>query len=103
MNDVTLAALPNQELFIQLDERAYQLTLHAAGSDTVGITIVRDGETLISGERIVANTPLLPYRYQESGNFVFSTDGEALPDWQQFGITQFLTYVSADELIALRA
>lgn len=103
MNDISLAAVPNQDLFVQLEERAYQITLHAAGSDAVCITVVRDGETIISGQRLVTGTPVLPYRYMESGNFILTTDAEALPDWQQFGITQFLTYVTADELVALRA
>lgn len=103
MNDITLAAVPNQDLFVQLDQQAYQITLHAAGSNTVAITIVRNGETIVSGERLVTGTPVLPYLYEEAGNFILTTDAEALPDWQQFGITQFLTYVSADELAVLRA
>lgn len=103
MIDVTLAAVPNQDLFIQLDERAYQITLHAGASDVVAITVMRDGETLISGQRLTTGTPVLPYLYEEDGNFVITTDDEALPDWQQFGVTQFLTYVSAAELAALRA
>ena len=65
-------------------------------------TIVRDGTTLVSNMRITAGTPLLPYRYQESGNFLMTTDGEAIPYYDQFGITQFLVYLTADELATYR-
>jgi hypothetical protein len=102
MIDVSIAAVPNQSLFVQLDERAYSLTFRTTGQ-SVAVTIVRDDVTLVEGSRVVTGTPLLPYRHQEAGNFVLSTQDQALPDYAQFGITQFLTYLSADELATARA
>lgn len=103
MIDVSLAAVANQTLFIQLDERAYTITVHASGNGVMTADITRDSVVLLQGGRITPGMPLLPYRYLESGNFVLITDADALPDFEQFGVTQFLVYLSADELAALRA
>lgn len=101
MIDVGIATLANQALSIQLDERFYEIELREANG-VMSATITRDGVTLISNVRVTAGTPLLPYRYQESGNFIMTTDGEAIPYWDQFNVTQFLVYLSADELAAYR-
>ena len=101
MIDVGIAALANQSLSIQLDERFYEIELREANG-VMAATITRDGVTIVSNTRVTAGTPLLPYRYQEEGNFVMTTDGEAIPYWDQFGVTQFLVYLSADELAAYR-
>jgi hypothetical protein len=101
MIDVNLAALPNQSLTIQLAERVYDIRTREANG-AMAVTIARDGVTLVSALRMTAGTPLLPYRYQEAGNFVLTTEGDALPYYGQFGITQFLVYLTAEEVAALR-
>lgn len=101
MIDVSLAALPNQSLTIQLAERVYDIHVREANG-VMAATIARDGVTLVSALRITAGTPLLPYRYQEAGNFVMTTEGDALPYYDQFGVTQFLVYLTAEEVAALR-
>lgn len=101
MIDVGIATLANQALSIQLDERFYEIELREANG-VMAATITRDGVTIVSNIRVTAGTPLLPYRYQEAGNFIMTTDGEAIPYWDQFGVTQFLVYLSADELAAYR-
>lgn len=102
MIDVGIAALPNQSLTIQLDERRYVIDLREANG-VMSATITRDGVTIVSNIRVTAGTPLLPYRYQEAGNFIMTTDGEAIPYWDQFSVTQFLVYVTPAELAAYRA
>ena len=101
MIDVGIAALANQALSIQLDERFYEIELREANG-VMSASITRDGVALISNVRVTAGTPLLPYRYQESGNFVMTTDGETIPYWDQFGVTQSLVYLSAAEVAAYR-
>ena len=101
MIDVGIAALANQSLSIQLDERFYEIELREANG-VMAATITRDGVTIVSNIRVTAGTPLLPYRYQEAGNFIMTTDGEAIPYWDQFGVTQFLVYLSAAEVAAYR-
>ena len=101
MIDVGLAAVPNQSLSIQLDERFYDIHMREANG-VMAVTITRDGVALVTGLRVTAGTPLLPYRYQESGNFLVTTDAEALPYYDQFSISQFLVYLTSDELAAYR-
>lgn len=101
MIDIALQPVANQELSIQLDERRYVITL----KETAGVmaaTIVRDEVTLLSAGRIVAGTPLLPYHFQQSGNFILTTEAEELPYYPEFGVTQFLVYVSDAEIEELR-
>ena len=102
MIDVGLAALPNQSLTIQLEQRVYVIDLRDANG-VMSASITRDGVPLVRNIRVTAGTPLLPYRYQESGNFLMTTENEALPYYDQFGVTQFLVYVTAAELAEYRA
>lgn len=102
MKDVALAAVPNQQLFIQLEERAYDITVHEA-MGSMAISVTRDGEVIVQGMRLTPGTPVFPYPYQEAGNFLLLTDEEALPDWQQFGVTQFLVYATEAEVAEFRA
>jgi len=48
-------------------------------------------------------TPLIPYRYLENGNFVFTTDGELEPYFELFNVSQQLVYLTLAEVEALRA
>lgn len=101
MIDIGIAALANQALSIQLDGRFYEIELRDANG-VMSASIVRDGVAIVSNMRVTAGTPLLPYRYQEAGNFIMTTEGDALPYWGQFGVTQFLVYLDAAELAAYR-
>lgn len=102
MIDIELAAIANQGLSIQLDGLFYEIDIREVNG-AMAASITREGVPVVSNMRVTAGTPLLPYRYQESGNFVLLTDNEALPYWDQFGDTQFLVYVSPAELEAYRA
>lgn len=102
MIDLGITAVANQTFFAQLEGASYAITLHAA-DDTVAATIVRDGVSIVTGGRITPGMPLLPYRYQEAGNFLLLTNEGDLPDYAQFGATQFLVYLTAAELAAARA
>jgi len=102
MIDIGIAAVANQTLSVQLDVRQYDITLQEANG-VMSATIARDNVTLVSNVRVTAGTPLLPYRYQEAGNFLMTVDGDALPYWDQFGVTQFLVYLTTAELAGYRA
>jgi len=101
MIDVPLQAVPNQQLSIQLGVSRYDITLKQA-LGVMAATVLRDGVTLIENVRLVAATPVLPYDYMEDGNFALTTADEDLPSYEQFGITQYLVYLTADELATLR-
>lgn len=101
MIDVNIQALPNQSLSIQADGARYDITLKEANG-VMSATIVRDGVTLVENVRLVAGSPVLPYLYLERGNFVLTTMDDDLPYYSLFGVTQFLVYLTADEVAAMR-
>jgi hypothetical protein len=100
MREIPLEALPNQSFSIRLDDDLYSFELKTI-QDVMTVTIYR-GQTLIQqGLRAVAGAPLIPFKYLQSGNFLFITENEALPYWTEFGVTQQLLYFSAEEIAAL--
>jgi hypothetical protein len=100
--DVTLDPLPNQTVSLRLGDRLYTLTLKETRG-VMSIDIIRDGAVLVSGLRLVAGTPVIPYRYLEDGNFILFTDSGDLPEYGKFGATQSLVYLTAEELAEVRA
>jgi hypothetical protein len=101
MIDIPLQPVANQELSIPLDGSRYVITVKEANGAMVA-SITRDDVLLVDSGRIVADGLILSYRWQwfGYGNFMLSTQDEALPDFAQFGITQFMVYVDADEMAA---
>lgn len=102
MIDVTIQALPNQEFSIQLGGFRYVITIKEANGVMV-MSVVRDDVPVVSNVRLVSGSPVLPYEYQERGNFVMTTDGDELPYYTAFGVTQFLVFLTPAELAELRA
>lgn len=102
MIDVPIAAVPNQSFSIQLDNVSYDMAIYSTGN-VMSMDIIRAGTPILLGERLVPNYPIIPYRYLESGNFVFITLDGDYPTYDQFGVTQNLIYLSATELASLRA
>jgi hypothetical protein len=101
MIDIALQAVPNQAFSVVLEDARYAVTIKEANGVMVA-DITRDNVVLIQGTRITAGTPLLPYRYLESGNFVLLTQDDALPYYTEFGTTQSLVYVTKAEIASLR-
>lgn len=97
MLQVPLVAIANQSLNVVLDTGEYVLTLREANGCMMA-DITRDGAAVVSGARCLPGEPLIPYAYLQSGNFVFSTVNDDLPDWQQFELTQALYYLTDAEM-----
>lgn len=102
MQIIPLQAIPNQEFTVVLDNNQWNITLKTVINITAA-SLSLNGVTLLDNTRCVANGLIIPYQYLEAGNFLFLTQNFQLPDYTQFGITQFLVYLSATDLIALRA
>lgn len=108
MINIPLQAIPNQSLSIQLNDNNVDLRLHTCDnnpgtqSHIVTITITINEILIVQNVRIVPLTALIGYQYLENGNFYFVTENDEYPDYNLFGVNQYLIYASADELEALR-
>lgn len=95
---IDLMPVPNQALSITVDEVLWELTFKAAGS-IMAADIIRDGEAVVLGQRVVADAPIIPYAYlSEQGNFMFLTPQGEIPWWEDFGSTHTLVYLSPEEV-----
>lgn len=100
--NINIQPVANQSLSIALDDRQYNITIkETAGS--MSVDLERDNQTVLQGQRAVAGTPVIPYRYLESGNFIFTTQNGEQPYFTKFGTSQSLIYASPSELETFRS
>lgn len=97
MRNIPVAAIPNQSLTVRLDDRRLVLRLKESNGVMVA-DLDRDEVRIISGVRVLAGEPIIPYRYLEEGNFILLTINDELPDWREFAATQNLVYLSPAEV-----
>lgn len=103
MRVIELAATPNQSFSVTLDGNRWDFTIKQAVYCMVCDVSLND-EVILQGQRIVADTPLIPYEHlQRSGNFVILTENEEMPFWDRFGVDQQMIYATADEVAAAQA
>lgn len=98
MRVVPIEALPNQELSINIDGNRWTLRIKV-GRLCMFVDVYLNDVPVLLGQRIAVGTPVIPYDYLATeGNFILVVDDEQLPDWQQFGISQFLLYAAPGEI-----
>lgn len=102
MIKIPLSSTPNQSFSARLDNSLYDFTIRTV-NDTACIDVLRDNEPIITAMRLTPGTPVLPYKYQQTGNFMFTTLNDELPDYTKFGVSQNLFYLTIAELEALGA
>lgn len=102
MQIITLANIPNQSFSVTLDNNNYDIAINETNG-VMALTLSRNNVVVISGSRLAAGSLVLPYKYQEDGNFYVSTLNDDYPYYDQFGITQFLLYFSQTELDETRS
>ena len=100
---ISIQAVPNQTFSVQQDDQNYDITLKATrGVMSASISI--NNVVVVSNSRFFADTPLIPYEYQEGagGNFIFTVEGDDIPIYTEFDVTQSLFYLSAAEVADAR-
>lgn len=103
MREIPISAVPGQTLTLTQGNDRYQITLKEARG-VMACDVSANGTDLVRGSRVLAGEMLIPYLYLEiGGNFILSTVADELPDWQQFGLSQFLYFLPSDELEVIRA
>lgn len=103
MLDITLQRTANQQFTVELNGRRVDLTFKAATNIMI-VDIAVDEEVILRGHRLVVGEPMIPYRYlNQWGNLVLLTENNQLPWWEQFGNTQFLMFLTPEEIEEIRA
>lgn len=102
MKTIGLENIPNQSFTVNLDSRRYDFVIKETRG-VMSVSIARDNEQLVSNIRMVAGTPLLPYLYQEEGNFFLLTENQEYPDYNLFKTNQYLLYLTVAEVDAYLA
>ena len=98
MRLVDLLAVPNQKFSATINGVLWEVTIKVARG-TMLADVRRDGVDLVLGQRIVAEYPILPYRYlSHQGNFAILTRDGQLPWWEEFGRSQSLIYLEPAEV-----
>ena len=94
---LTLANLPNQIVRVNSLDNRWELTFKST-TNLLTVTLGLNNVTLLSGYRVVPGIPLIPYRYLETGNFIFLTENNDYPFYTAFNQTQQLFYFTQAEL-----
>lgn len=102
MELVPIKAIPNQSLSVILDDNQWDITLRQT-LGTVSCTLAKNGIVIVQNARAVAGMRILQSHYQEDGNFAIISNDQSIPNYLQFGVSQFLVYISPDELAISRA
>lgn len=98
MKNIPLEALPNQSLTVNVDDLRWYLRIKECNG-VMACDVSLNDEPLLLGTRICPGTPIIPYEYlQGNGNFLLLVDNEDLADWEKFGVSQSLVYVSPEEI-----
>lgn len=97
MIKIKLIKYPNQTFPVTLNGSRYELTIKDCDGFLI-MNVIKDDIIIIKGQRLLPNTPIIPYNYLSDGNFVLSTKDDELPDWNKFEITQEFFYLTSNEL-----
>jgi hypothetical protein len=101
LNNVPLAAIPNQSLSTTLGGNQYDIALSYCGNGVMVIDLSINSVVILTGTRLVGNYPIIVSDYLENGNFILQTANYEYPDYTRFGIDQYLIYASQAEIEAL--
>lgn len=88
-------------MVVVLDGNQWGIELRECNG-AVGVSLTLNGVPVVSNARAAAGAPIITSRYSEAGNFTILCQNFAIPDYTQFGVSQFLVYLSPAELAAYR-
>ena len=100
MQLIELQNIPNQIFNIVLNGVDYRIQVKTI-QDLTFISIWRNGDVLFYNQICVPNGYVDPYNYvSENGKIIFRCLDSEYPNYRKFGITQWLYYLTAEEVKA---
>lgn len=100
MIQLNLASVPDQALSATLNGVLFDLRIFLT-ANIMCCDLSINGVPVLTTQRLVAGSFIIPYGYLTNGNFLLTTLNDDLPDYNQFNATQFLIYVTQIELEGL--
>lgn len=94
---IDLKSTPNQEFFINILNRDMTIRIIDRGLPLFSLYI--NGDYLVQNIPCFSNQGILPYPYMTTeigGNFMFLTENDQYPKWDNFGNTCNLVFVTGD-------
>lgn len=100
MQLIELQNIPNQIFNIVLNGVDYRIQVRTI-QDLTFISVWRNGDVLFYNQVCVPNGYVDPYNYiSENGKIFFRCLDNEYPNYRKFGITQWLYYLTAEEVKA---
>ena len=98
MRLINLQNIPNQSFSITLNNVDYRIAVRTI-QDLTFISVWKNGEVLFYNQICVPNGFVDPYKYiSENGKIFFKCLDDEYPNYKSFGVTQWLYYLTAEEV-----
>ena len=98
MKLINIQAIPSQSFSINIAGYLWDFRI----KETNGVMCVdlkQDDEQILLGQKLVSSQPVSPYGYiNNGGSFFLLTLDQDLPHYTKFGVSQFLYFLSSDEM-----
>lgn len=93
---INLQPIPSQTVRVDTDDARITMRIFAAAG-LMCCDVDIDDQRLLSGQRIVVNMPIIPYKHLgAAGNFVIVTDADEDVTYRKFSSSQHLVYGYGD-------
>lgn len=92
---IDLKQVPNQEFFINLQNR--DMSVRIIDREILLFSLSVNNSYLVQNVPCFPNQEVLPYPYmaaEAGGNFMFVTENDEYPSWENFGKTCLLYFVT---------
>lgn len=101
--DFELQNTPNQSFTTTINNIDMDITIKLSGENNpvMLFAIETNNGYICPYVPIFANQGILPYRYMQEelgGQFIIETENDEYPNWENFGITQNLSFITLEEL-----
>lgn len=99
--ELELKEIPNQTFTTTINNINMNVNVRYADDDLMLFSLQVNGEYVCPDVPVFSNQMVLPYKYmaqEAGGNFIFLTENEEYPTYQNFMKTCRLYFVTVDEL-----
>lgn len=97
MREIPLSNSPSQSFSFSESQTRWGIRIFSVRG-AVCADVDRDGVRVVSGVRVVAGEPIIPYKHLETGNFIITVSRGELVKSSEFGVSQSLFFLNAEDI-----